>query len=131
MNRAKNAITCVLLASLVALVVYVILLVRRATAVVSALPATIQTVIREQGQATRDAALSAITDTRREALAEISRTRGDLLARVESGLPDLTPFSANLLAGPVELPAGACATRTAFAGLVKQARPIEAMEASH
>ena len=83
MNRAKNAITCVLLASLVALVVYVILLVRRATAVVSALPATIQTVIREQGQATRDAALSAITDTRREALAEISRTRGDLLARVD------------------------------------------------
>jgi hypothetical protein len=83
MNRLKNAITCALLASLVGLVVYAILLVRNAIAVVSALPAGIERSIREQGDETRKAALSAITDTRREALAEITRTRGDLLARVD------------------------------------------------
>jgi hypothetical protein len=79
----KTGLMCLLLASLTGLVVYGVTLVREATAVVSALPAGIEKNIREQGDETRKAALSAITDTRREALAEIARTRGDLLARVD------------------------------------------------
>jgi hypothetical protein len=81
--RLRNALICLLLASLIGLVVYALLLVREATAVISALPAGIERQIREQGQATRDTALAAITDTRREALAEIARTRTELLARVD------------------------------------------------
>lgn len=83
MERLKNALACALLASCIALVVFLCLMLRNATEVIRALPAGIQTSIREQGEATRRAAVDAITETRRDALQEIGRTRADLLARVD------------------------------------------------
>ena len=83
MNTLRMALWCVLLASLVALVTSVILLVRQTTAVIAVLPAAVERQIREQGKETRTTALAAIGDTRRELLAEVARTRGDLFARVD------------------------------------------------
>ncbi len=83
MNTLRMALWCGLLASLVALVTSVILLVRQTTAVIAVLPAAVERQIREQGKETRTAALAAIRDTRRELLMEVARTRGDLFARVD------------------------------------------------
>jgi len=83
MNTLRMALWCVLLASLVALVTSVILLVRQTTAVIAVLPAAVERQIREQGKETRTTALAAIGDTRRELWAEVARTRGDLFARVD------------------------------------------------
>lgn len=94
MQRLKTALSCALLASFAALGVCLCLMVRRATAVITALPTVVERNIREQGEATRQAALSAIADTRREALAEIGRTRRDVLARVDR----LTDVSAGAVA---------------------------------
>jgi hypothetical protein len=83
MNRLTSTLTCALLASCVWLAISIVQMVRNATAVISALPAVIERQIEKQGEATRRAAVDAITDTRREALQEIAKTRADLLARVD------------------------------------------------
>ena len=83
MNRLKTALICALWVACIWLVVSIVQMVRTATAVIQALPAGVQAAVREQGDATRRAALEAITETRREALEEIARTRTDLLARVD------------------------------------------------
>jgi len=46
-----------------------------------------------------------------------------------STLPDLSPFSSNLLSSSLDLPAGGCATRSVFTALMKHARPMSATEA--
>ncbi len=74
MNRLKTALACVLLASLIALVVYAILLVRTATAVVSALPEGIS---RE------------IQNARAGLLAEVGTARADLTEQVEAARKDV------------------------------------------
>lgn len=44
--------------------------------------------------------------------------------KLRSQLPDLTPFTDNLLTEPVSLGPAQCATRTVFAGLMHNAHPI-------
>ena len=46
--------------------------------------------------------------------------------RLRSQLPDLGPFTDGLLTGPVSLAPAQCATRTVFAGLMKNPQPVTA-----
>jgi len=97
MQRLRSALVCALLVALTGAVVYGCILVRATTHVIETLPVVAERQIREQGEASRQAAMSAIEQTRREALKEIARTRADLLTRVdrltdaaESAIAELT-----------------------------------------
>lgn len=87
---------CLLLLSLTALVICACRLLNDAAAVLRALPAQTQSAIREQGELTRAAALTAIAETRRDVLAEVAEARRglrgvsvDALSRLNSQLADL------------------------------------------
>jgi ABC-type transporter Mla subunit MlaD len=71
MQTAKSLLTCALLAALTAGAVMMCLLVDEARTVISALPETVERQIREQGDSTRRAALTAIVATRRDLLARV------------------------------------------------------------
>ncbi|HEY1339188.1 MAG TPA: hypothetical protein VGF59_16865, partial [Bryobacteraceae bacterium] len=76
MKKVQQALVCALLAALTALVVYAVLLVRTATAIMAALPAEVT--------CTRAALIAEVTAARKDALArserQIAALRKDVLA---------------------------------------------------
>lgn len=57
-------------------------------------------------------------------LAMGSGLAGSIKTRLEGAAPDISPFIAKMLAGPVSIAAGGCETRVVFAAKMKNPQPV-------
>lgn len=57
-------------------------------------------------------------------LAMGSGLAGSIKTRLEGAAPDVSPFVAKMLAGPVSIAAGGCETRVVFAAKMKNPQPV-------